>query len=351
MTTLLGVCVVVVAGLVMGSGVWPFKLMKKYQFEHWWLIGMLVGLIVMPWAITLVCCPNAVQVLSDVPAKTLVTANVFAFGWGIANVLCGVCFVRIGVALTGALLAGLGVSVGAIVPMIAKGSGPFQDAPDLASSAGLVVVAGVAVMLIGVVLVSLAGFGRDRALAKLEQKSGSFLSGLIMAVIAGVLSCGLSLSFVYGQAPVVDGMKAQGAGEISATFAAWAVCLMGRVLVNIAFPIYLLTKNKSWGVFAETWKELVLAVVIGVDFSIAIALQGRGMLMLGAFGASVGFGVQQAGQITGNQGLGFISGEWRGVHGKPRIQMYVAIVVLVVAAVIMSYANALAQAASTGAPS
>ena len=240
METVWGVCVVAGGGLVMGSGVWPFKLMRKYQFEHWWLVGMVVGLVVIPWAIMLVCCPNAIEALREVPAKTLITANLFAFGWGIANVLCGVCFVRIGVALTGALLAGLGVSVGVIVPMIAKGSGRFEDAPGLSSPAGLTVLAAVAVMLVGVVIVATAGFGRDRALAKLEQKSGSFLNGLIMAAVAGVLSCGLSLSFVYGQGPILDAMTSRGAGKIPATFAAWAVCLLGGA-ARTATPC-----SKSW---------------------------------------------------------------------------------------------------------
>ena len=48
--------------------------------------------------------------------------------WGIANVLCGLCFVRIGVALTGAILTGLGASVAVAVPLVFKGSGLFKDA-------------------------------------------------------------------------------------------------------------------------------------------------------------------------------------------------------------------------------
>ena len=43
MTTILGVLVVASGGLIMGSGAWPFKLMRKYQFEHWWFVGMLVA--------------------------------------------------------------------------------------------------------------------------------------------------------------------------------------------------------------------------------------------------------------------------------------------------------------------
>ena len=69
MEAVLGVLVVAAGGLLMGSGAWPFKLMKKYQFEHWWFVGMLVGLVVMPWAITLLGCPHALQSLGNVPAR------------------------------------------------------------------------------------------------------------------------------------------------------------------------------------------------------------------------------------------------------------------------------------------
>jgi hypothetical protein len=71
---------------------------------------------------------------------------------------------------------------------------------------------------------------------------------------------------------------------------------------------------------------------------------GKGMLLLGALGASVGWGIQQAMQMTGGQAVGFISGEWRGVTGKPRRQMYAAIAVLIVAAMIMAYGNTLTKA-------
>jgi hypothetical protein len=86
-----------------------------------------------------------------------------------------------------------------------------------------------------------------------------------------------------------------------------------------------------------------LASLIGVGFCASVSLTGTGMLLLGALGASVGWGIQQAMQMTGSQGLGFISGEWRGVHGRPRMQMYAAIAILIVAAVIMAYGNALVK--------
>lgn len=340
--TLAGIAVVIIAGLSMGSVVWPMKLMRKFKFEHWWLIGMFVGLIAVPWFVTLVFCPHALEAYSEVPIKTILLSNGFALSWGVANVLCGLCFVRIGVALTGAILSGLGVCVGVTIPMVFKGSGPFSNAAGLDSPAGKAVLLGVAVMLVGVGLASLAGFGRDRALQKQDIKSGNFLGGLIMAAIAGITSAGIGLAFVYGQGPIVAAMKSHGAGDIPANLSVWAVGLIGGSLVNIIFPIYLLTKNKSWGVFMESPKEALLATIIGVQFCLAVSLMGKGMLLLGTLGASVGFGIQQASQMIGGQGLGFISGEWRGIHGLPRKQMYLAILVLIVAACVMAYGNNLA---------
>lgn len=344
MSTLLGALVVALAGLVVGGGAWPMKLMRKFQFEHWWFIGMLVGLIVMPWAITLLFCPHAFAAYRSLAPGILLRANAFAVAWGIANVLCGLCFVRIGFALTGGILTGLGISVGATVPMLIKGSGLFSQAPNWNSPAGCLVLIGIAVMLSAVLLVSLAGLGRDRALGKTNPRSsGGFLGGLVMVVIAGVLSAGISFAFVYSQGPVLEAMKTRGAGDIPANFAVWAAGLFGGALINVCYPAYLMTKNKSWNVLAQSWRESVLAIVIGINFIVGVALMGKGMLLLGALGASVGFGIQQALQMLGSQGVGFISGEWRGVYGKPRYEMYVAIVILILATVVMAYGNALAK--------
>ncbi|MBN2295143.1 MAG: hypothetical protein JXM70_22125 [Pirellulales bacterium] len=405
MTTALGFILVAVAGLIMGSSVWPYKLMRKYQFEHWWFVGMFTGLIVLPWGVTLLFCHNPIESISAIPIEAIIYGNLFSIGWGIANTLCGVCFMRIGVALTGAILSGLGVSVGAIVPMIFKGSGLFSSAASIDSPAGLTVLFGVCVVLLGVVVASFAGFGRDRILKKQESTSGGFAGGLIMAVVAGILSSFCAFVFVYSQAPivanmshvnpdstidvtidgtaksyqvdsegeikiegieavVVGGMSAQKAsekiqaafatgaaskevevqvatGSIAANISVWALAMLGGAGVNLGYAIYLMAKNNSWSVLFANPKEAALASLIGVGFCTAVSLVGTGMLLLGTLGASVGWGIQQAMQMTGSQGLGFISGEWRGVHGKPRMQMYAAIAILIVASIIMAYGNSL----------
>ena len=164
-----------------------------------------------------------------------------------------------------------------------------------------------------------------------------------MVIVAGALSAGISLAFVYSQGPIVSAMKANGAGEIPANLAVWAVGLLGGALINVTYPAYLMTKHSSWNVLFESWKELALAIVMGFNFIIGVAIMGKGMLLLGPLGASVGFGMQQATQMLGSQGVGFASGEWRGVIGKPRNQMYLAIATLIAAALVMAYGNTLTK--------
>ena len=69
-----------------------------------------------------------------------------------------------------------------------------------------------------------------------------------------------------------------------AVFPVWAVALLGGALVNLGYPAYLMSKNRSWGVLATSWKEVILAVLIGVQFCVAVTLTGKGMVLLGALG-------------------------------------------------------------------
>jgi L-rhamnose-H+ transport protein len=344
MQVIFGILAVILAGLISGSGAWPMKLMRRYQFEHWWLVGMFAGLIVIPWTVTLVFCPHLATALQSVPLKTFVLANLWATGWGVANILCGVCYVRIGMALTTAILSGMGVCLGVALPLVVKGAGSFQQAPAIVSPAGLTVLGGAMVALLAVLLAGKAGFERERVVAGPQPRSGGFTVSLVLAILAGVFSCGYTMSFVYGQGPVVEALKKYGAGDVPAAFAVWAVGLTGGALVSVGYAVILLTKNESWGVLFESRKEFCLAAVIGLNMAVSIALLGNGMLLMGALGASVGAGLQQIAWMLGGQSVGFLSGEWRGAGSRSRMQIYLAGGLLSVAALIMACDNVFSKA-------
>lgn len=336
----IGILLVVLAGIGTGTCIWPIKRMRQLQFEHWWFLGMLVGLVIIPWTATFLLCPRFLEAYAAVPPMLLVKSNLYAMAWGVANVLYAVCAVRIGVALTGALLCGSALAVGVTLPMIVKATGIFASAPDIGSAAGRTVLIAAMVALIGVALVAVAGFDRERVLGQsVKAGGGQFGLGLALSLLAGLLSCGSAFAFVYSQGPIIEAMKARGAAEVGANISVWAAGLAGGALVNLLYPAILMTRRGTWHMLVLSKRESGLALIIGLQFIVGIILSGLGMLKLGTFGASVGFGIMTSLQILGSQALGLATGEWRGVSGRPWRVMLLAIGVLLLAVILMALSN------------
>lgn len=343
MDVIIGLILVTLAGLGTGTMAWPMKKIKDLHFEQFTFVFMLSAVLVCPWIVALVSVPDIGGVIRTVGFKPLLISNLLSICWGIANVLYLVSVIKIGAALSGAILSALGMSVGIIVPMVLKGSGLFSNAPSLMSDAGIFIIAGLAVVIIGVIIVIIAGKGRERVLnanGNSENRSlGSFAKGLMLIIPSGILSCGLSLAFVYSQGPVIEAVKQQGAGEITANFTVWALGIVGGALINILYPAYLMTRRKTWSVLFSRKDEILYGIIGGIQFILSVVFMGRGMVLLGVLGASIGFGIQQSMQVVGNQLVGFVSGEWKGVNGKPRRLMYAAIAVIISAVVILAIGN------------
>ena len=338
---MLGFFMALFAGACAGGAATPIKLMRHFKYEHWSFIAAMTGMVVLPWLVMLLFCPDVFTALGTVTGSTLLKANLLSMSWGIANVLCGLCLVRIGFSLTVGLLTGVGLPIGVLLPMVFRGSGQFADAPGLFTRSGLVIGLGVAVMMVAVVLISQAGFGRDAQQknavttgAKVEP--GRFRTGLVMAVIAGFLQVGLSFAFVYTQAPINEALRSHGAGVTAAGVGIWAVTMPGGALINLGFAAFLMIRNRSWPVLTSAPKEILLSLLIGIIFLTFLVSMGTSMRWLGVLGASVGFAVYQMAQICTSQAVGFISGEWHGITGKPRAQMLRAIAMLIIAVVIIA---------------
>jgi len=337
-TLITGIIVTTVAGLLTGICPWPLKFIRQFKYEHWGFFSMLTGFVLAPWIITLSFCPNAITAIQTVGWVTLVKSNLFSLSWGIANILYLLCLVRIGVSLTYGIMTGIAVSVGVVIPMIFKGSGQFENAPDLFSSSGIVVLAGVAIMVIGVVGISVAGSLREKHFSNSGKKdSKRFRIGLVMVILSGFLSAGMSFSFVYGQGPIMEAMKVHGAGDVAANIAVWAVAISAGALINIIYPLILMMRNRNWNVILKHPIEIVWSFAFGLTLFAGFAMLGKGMLLLGVLGASVGFGIQQVMQVLGGQSVGLLKGEWKGISGRAPKLMVVAISILIVAAIVMAY--------------
>jgi len=341
MTTLTGIILVVSAGLLIGSMSWPMKVCPNLSFGHMWLTGMVAGLLIAPWTLSLLAVPDLFDAYAQVPLATLLKANFFSLAWGIANVLFGISVTRIGASLSMAILTGIGASLGVTLPMILKGSGLFAGAPSLFSTPGAVVLAGVAIMLGGVMLCARSGRLRESAAGASTARRGSYTANMLIITLCGVLSAGISFTFIFSQDEIVRAVSAKGAGPVAANASVWAIALLAGMLVNVVYPAILIVREGSWSKFVQYPGQIFLSALIGIQFFTGVLLMGQGMLALGVLGASVGFGMSQGMQIVGGQILGFLSGEWLGAPLKARSLILAALVLLLAAAVILALANTL----------
>ncbi len=118
------------------------KKIKDVRFEQYLFVFMFTAIIVYPWLVVWLFVPDPIAIIRQVGWKPLLISNILSVCWGIANVLYLIGVVRIGAALTGAILSAAGLCVGVTIPMIFKGSGLFNRAPDLFSTAGLSLLQG-----------------------------------------------------------------------------------------------------------------------------------------------------------------------------------------------------------------
>lgn len=345
---LLGLFLVILAGILSGSSIWPFKVTTDLCLEKFLLFNVGTAFVVIPWLIAF-CYLDIPTLFLSLDRNILIRSFLFSAGWGLANVLYLICVIKIGAALTGAFLFSLGTSVSMIIPMVLKGSGIFKDSPDLFSFAGTIVLVSIAVIILGVVVLTFAGFGREKVLKsqneedRRKQASGNFLEGLLLVTIAGILSAGLSLSFVYTQDTVLKAAAEQGMSSLWATPVAWGIGAFGGMVVNLFFALILLIKNGTWKTIFIRKDESVYGFCSGCQWFLSLQAYGLGMICLGPLGGVVGAGIQQAVSLLSNQLVGFIGGEWKGVHALPRWFMYLGIVIILIAIALMTWSNSLVK--------
>lgn len=324
-----GIVCCILGGVLCGSWALPIKRLRAYGLEHWLLVTALMGLTVVPWGVLLLCFHEPLALLRGVPAACLVKANLCFMAWGIANVMFARCLARIGLSLTYAIMTGVGIPIGILVPMFIKGSGAFADAPALASGAGVIILGGTVLMVLAVALSGYAGCQREQLGTTSHARVNG--GGILMAVLIGVLQIGMTFAFVYSQGPILAAFAGGPAQPLDASLVVWAVSLPGGVVIIVGCALVFMCRNRSWGALSQGG-DFLRAAISGTVLFAGFILLGVGMRHLGKLGPSLGFGAVNASQIIVSQVIGVATGEWR--SAPPRlVRLMTAAILLIVAAI------------------
>jgi L-rhamnose-H+ transport protein len=330
----IGLALALVGGVMAGNCMLPSKFIRFWQWENMWLIFSLVSLVILPWGLALTLVPDLGSVYASLSPGQFAVPVLFGAGWGIAQVLFGLSIARLGMALGYSIIIGLGALLGTLVPLF------FQNREVLGTAKGALILAGVAVMVSGVVVSGWAGRKRETAGKKTAQAlGGSYTTALVIAVVCGIMAPMLNYAFAFGQDIAKEAVK-HGVSAANAGYAVWPVGLGGGLIPNVAYSMYLLSSNKTWDRFRRWPPDVFFSCAMAVLWMGAMSVYGMGTAYLGKLGTSVGWALFQIFMIMTANGLGVLTGEWKTAPVRAFRGLWAGLALLAAATAMIAIANA-----------
>jgi L-rhamnose-H+ transport protein len=184
-------------GLASASFYVPYRGVKNWAWETYWLAGGFFSWIIAPWIVALAMTNDLMRVLHEAPARSVFWAYVFGVLWGLGGLTFGLTMRYLGMSLGMAVALGYTAAFGTLMPPIFRG---VFASEVLGTRSGLVILGGVAVCLLGIAFAGAAGVSKEREMST-EQKRASIKEfdlkkGLLVATFSGVMSA----CFAYGLA-------------------------------------------------------------------------------------------------------------------------------------------------------
>lgn len=327
----LGLALTLVAGMLSGNCMLPMKFAKRWPFENTWLVFSIVSLVILPWALALILVKDVWSVYAALPVAAFLAPLGFGAGWGIAQVLFGLSVARLGLALGYAIIVGLGALLGTLVPLFVK------NRDVVATGRGALILSGIAIMVVGIAVSARAG--REREGSGKPAAGGSYATALAVAVLCGLMAPMLNYAFAFGQS-IGDEAIRQGTSKEAAGYAVWPIGLLGGLIPNLAYSIWLLTRNGTWKHYRASWRpDVWFGCLMGIFWMGAFALYGVSSVYLGALGTSVGWALFQIFMIMTANLSGVLTGEWRDAPARAKRGLWTGLALLALATTVIAAAN------------
>jgi L-rhamnose-H+ transport protein len=326
---------VLLAAALQGTFVLPMTMVKQWSWEHTWATFSLLGMLVFNWIITLLLIPNIFAVYAATPPRDLAVLALFGLGWGIGAVLFGLGMDRLGMALGYPIIMGLIASLGALIPLLVF----FPQ--TLFTTKGLVLLAGTALVILGIWICAVAGSRRMVSADKSSvAHSNAFRVGLAIAILAGILSCLPNVGMAFG-GNVISAAEASGVSRASSGNTVWALLFTLGFVANAAYCLYLMVTRKTLGQYwnRETPRNLGLSALMAVMWIGSFHFYGAGAAKLGRWGVVVGWPLFISLSIIVGNLWGLWRGEWRGAPAAARRLLNQGLLVLIVAVITAALSN------------
>jgi L-rhamnose-H+ transport protein len=308
-----GFAIVLIAGLLQGSFVLPMALTRKWRWEHTWAAFSVFGMFLFNWALAAASMPNLIEAFRSAPAGAVALLLLFGLGWGVGAILFGLGMERLGMALGYPIIMGLIACLGALIPMAIL----FPE--TLLMRKGLILLAGTALAVTGIVLCSIGGRRKQPDSAGGAGGHGGFSGALTIAILAGVLSCFPNVGIAFGE-PIIKAALAHGTPTGLGSTAVFVLFFTAGGVVNCAYCAWLMrARRHDSDSDGETGRNLMLAALMAALWIGSFYLYGIGSRRLGDWGVIAGWPLFISISIGTGVLWGLWKGEWRGAPLRARI--------------------------------
>ena len=329
-----GFLLVLLAALLQGTFVLPMTMVKGWSWEHTWATFSLLGMFFLNWIIILLLVPNIFAVYAAAPSHDLAVLALFGIGWGLGAVLFGLGMDRLGMALGYPIIMGLIAGLGALIPLLF-----FSLRIPVASEALLLL--GTTLVIVGIVVCSIGGSRRTLSGDKATRtNSSSFQAGLVIAILAGVLSCLPNVGVAYA-GNIIGAAAKLGVSASSSGNSVWALLFTCGCMVNMGYCLYLMVRRKTLGQYFSraTPRNLGLSALMAAMWIGSFYLYGAGAARLGHLGVVVGWPLFISLSIAVGNIWGLWRGEWKGSPRDARRLLNQGLAILLVAIITLAVSN------------
>jgi L-rhamnose-H+ transport protein len=358
MQVLLGVIFHFIGGFASGSFYIPYKKVKGWSWESYWIIGGLFSWLIIPPLAAYLTIPHFGDIISSTNGDILKLTYFFGLLWGIGGLTYGLGVRYLGVALGSSIILGLCSVFGALIPSIYYDFNPQpgkDSFTDLISNRwGQVVLLGVIVCTIGIAICGKAGVMKEKDLAantagREANKDYKIGLGLFVSIVSGILSACFAFGIDAGKQmanTANESWKALHPGQGEFLFqnnVTYVIILWGGLTTNFIWCMILNARNKSFKDYTNKQTPLlsnyIFAALAGTTWFLQFFFYGMGESKLGN-GASSWI-LHMAFIILIANLWGLALKEWRGVNKKTFSTVLIGIFVIIASVLIVGYGNSI----------
>jgi len=343
----LGVFLHALGGFAAGSFYIPFKKVRGWAWESYWLAGGLFSWIIMPLVVAWLTVPGLFTVLADAPRSSIFWCYVFGLLWGVGGLTFGLSMRYLGMSLGYAIALGFCAAFGTIIPPIFRG----EFGSLITHVSGLTTLGGILLCLVGIGICGWAGVSKENELPEEKKKETikefNFAKGLWIAVFAGVMSACMAFGIAAGD-PIAELAVEGGARSLWQVNPVYVVIFAGGFTTNFIWCVFLNIKNKSAGNYlnrsdAPLIRNYIFSAMAGITWYFQFMFYGMGTTRMGAYGFS-SWTIHMAFIIVFSNIWGLIFHEWKGSGKRTHRLIILGIIVLVASICVVGWGNYIKEA-------